>query len=272
MLLSFITFMNLKLENHPSWDILPKRPIAVVYAEINLHYARKTRCKLIEKGNVFKVARHGDPCWSVGWFSWLFLDQWAGSAPFPCWISVLPPLLLEHRARTRMCLGIGGGYWRASVVPFFPRGQGQTCNSLSLLWPSALPDQDFQLALRFCAIFGLTSECYQMSLPLESCARSELPHLSLLPSTAMECAPEAALHPSPSPGHGDTLLRSCPWLGCLLQVDDSCWPSCTCPGSVWLSLCFSQGGVCPGQVSMSKRSVVHPNIWISLTAVGVLCH
>lgn len=98
----------------------------------------------------------------------------------------------------------GGHQWCLS------QGAGTNMQfSLSLLWPSALPDQDFQLAFRFCAIFGFTCECYQMSLPLESCARSELPHLSLLPSMAVECGPEAALHPSPSPGHGDTLLSCC---------------------------------------------------------------
>lgn len=43
--------------------------------------------------------------------------------------------------------------------------------SLSMLWPSALPAQDFQLALRFSAIFGLPRGCYQMSLPLESCCK-----------------------------------------------------------------------------------------------------
>lgn len=61
----------------------------------------------------------------------------------------------------------GGHQWCLSQRT----GTNMQAFSLSLLWHSALPAQDFQLALRFCAIFGLTRGCYQMSLPLESCCK-----------------------------------------------------------------------------------------------------
>lgn len=119
---------------------------------------------------------------------------------------------------------------------------------LSLLWPSALSAQDFQLALRFCAIFGYTSGCYQMSLPLESCWARQESCCKVRSYLVCHCCPPRRWNvlprqlrvACPAPALGGTLPRRCPCLAstegaatCVpLQVNGFCWPSCTCPGLV----------------------------------------
>lgn len=211
----------------------------------------------------FKVARHGDPCWSVDWFSWL-VEAFSGkvlpnSCLFPgsrCISSVLPPLLLDH-SRDQECawelvLVAGGHQWCLS------QGAGTNVQFyLSLLWPSALSAQDFQLALRFCAIFGLTSGCYQMSLPLESCWARQESCCKVRSYLICHCCPAGrwnVLPRQPQRWEGPSRGAALGWAATcvLLPVNGFCWPSCACPGLVGLLLCLSEGKVCSGQVSVSK--------------------
>lgn len=105
-----------------------------------------------------------------------------------------------------MCLGAGGGCWRASVVPF-PGGRDKRAVSpepavaLSSLCPR------FPACLEvLCYIWvnqRMLSDVLATGELLGSAGEllqgQELPRLSLLPSTAMERAPEAAPRRLPSP-------------------------------------------------------------------------
>lgn len=165
----------------------------------------------------FKVARHGDPCWSVDWFSWL-VEAFSGkvlpsSCPFS-WILVhflsVASIAAGPQGRDQECawepvVVAGGHQWclsqgagtkrvvspepavaLSSLCPRFPACLEVLC----CIWVNQWMLSD---VLATGELLGSAGELLQ---------GQELPRLSLLPSTAMERAPEAAPRRLPSPSAG----------------------------------------------------------------------
>lgn len=218
LLLSFIYFHEVKiLKIIPHGTSCLNLSSLLFYAEMNLHHTRitwKTRVK-ISSGRRWLLKLQDRVIHAGQWISWL-VEAFSGqvlpsSCPFS-WILLhfcsVASIAAGPQAGIRTVPGTGGGCCRASVVPF---SGGRDKHAVL---PEA--DQDFQLALRFCAIFGLTRGCYQLSLPLER--RWRLGVTSFV---------TAALHSHAMCCQGCTAQREAA-KRVLVQVSDF---SCTSPGS-----------------------------------------